>query len=106
MKFFSSEYNTITVLKGQVDVITDGNSIWYTQGGNARMTMGGTGDALAGLITAIIAHGVGLLESARIGTFIMKAASDISFKNKGYWYSLEDLLGAIPQVMMQHSTWK
>ncbi len=106
MKFFSSEYNTITVLKGQVDVITDGNSIWYTQGGNARMTMGGTGDALAGLITAIVAHGVGLMESARIGTFIMKAASDISFKNKGYWYSLEDLLGAIPQVMMQHSTWK
>lgn len=106
MKFFSSEYNTITVLKGQIDKITDGNTVWYTQGGNARMTMGGTGDALAGLITAIVAHGVGLVEASRIGTFIMKAASDMSFKSKGYWYSLDDLLNMIPQVMMQHSAWK
>ncbi len=48
--------NGITVLlKGVIDIISDGAEVRANRTGNAGMTVGGTGDVLAGLTGALFA---------------------------------------------------
>jgi NAD(P)H-hydrate epimerase len=102
LKFFASEYSTVAVLKGPEDLITDGKEAWRTRGGNARMTMGGTGDSLAGVISALLSKGMGAAAAARLGSFVVKKAGEIAFESKRYWYSLDDLIASIPQVFLRY----
>ena len=40
---YARKTGNVVLLKGKVDIITDGKRIIHSPGGNARMTMGGTG---------------------------------------------------------------
>ena len=46
---FSEEKGIVTLLKGKIDIISDGKQTLLNRTGNAGMTAGGTGDVLAGL---------------------------------------------------------
>ena len=95
----SRHYGFTTVLKGSTDIITDGVSTILTDGGNSRMTMGGTGDLLAGIISGLISRGMTRLRACSAGTFINKKAAEISFNSKSYFFSVKDMIDAIPKVM-------
>jgi len=49
---FAKKYHCVVLLKGERDIVSDGEMVKYTIGGNAGMTKGGTGDVLAGLVAA------------------------------------------------------
>ncbi|MGC8608864.1 MAG: NAD(P)H-hydrate dehydratase [Thermoplasmata archaeon] len=102
-KLFSKEYGIITVLKGQTDIITDGQITRYARGGNSRMTMGGTGDLLAGIIASFMAKGIDPMRSALMGTFLNKKAGEYAYIQKGYWYGIEDMISSIGQIMHQYT---
>lgn len=53
---FSSAYRVITVLKGPVTRICDGQSLIYSTQGGPVLSRGGNGDILAGLIGGMIAQ--------------------------------------------------
>ena len=95
----SRHYGFTTVLKGSTDTITDGANTILTDGGNSRMTMGGTGDLLAGIISGLISKGMNRLRASSAGTFINKKAAEISFNSKSYFFSVNDMIEAIPKVM-------
>jgi len=71
----------IVVLKGFQTVVTDGEKYYVNQTGNAGMATGGTGDVLTGCIAGLLGNkggGLGVLESAILGTYIHGLAGDMA----------------------------
>lgn len=95
---YSKECNCTVVLKGSTDIISNGKSVKLNSTGNPGMTVGGTGDVLAGLIGGLMAQGHDAYESAYLGSFINGAAGDIAKKTYGYNFLASDILKNIPLV--------
>jgi len=94
----AQKFNCIIVLKGVVDIVTNGTDTKEIVGGNAGMTKGGTGDVLAGLIAALNTTNDPFL-SAVAGSFINKAAGDELYKSVGPFFNATDLANEIPTTM-------
>ncbi|WP_010916383.1 bifunctional ADP-dependent NAD(P)H-hydrate dehydratase/NAD(P)H-hydrate epimerase [Thermoplasma volcanium] len=99
---FAKEKGIIIVLKGKVDIITDGKEVHYAKGGNARMTMGGTGDLLAGLISSFISKGIDPMRSCLMGTYLNKRIGELAYDKKGLFYKITDMIDEIPSVMASY----
>ena len=93
------ETGCVVLLKGSTDIITDGKTTLHGVGGNARMTMGGTGDMLAGLVAGFTARGMPLLNAASFSAYVNKSAGELAFVEKGYWYSAMDMMEKFPFVI-------
>jgi len=89
----------VVLLKGSVDVISDGKVTRYNWTGNPGMTVGGTGDVLTGLTGGYIAMGAEPLYAACASAFINGAAGDRVHEEKGYHLLPEDLVEKIPYVV-------
>jgi hydroxyethylthiazole kinase-like uncharacterized protein yjeF len=87
------------LLKGPVDVISDGERIKFNFTGNPGMTVGGTGDVLSGVVGGLLAMETGSFRAAAAGAFINGAAGDFVAAEKGYHMIPTDLLEYIPKVM-------
>jgi len=95
----SSELGTNILLKGPIDIISDGKRLKLNFTGNAGMTVGGTGDVLSGIVGAFLAQKVDCFEAAVAGAFVNGAAGDFAFSDKGYHMVATDLLEHIPNVL-------
>ena len=99
IKDFANDHEVTVLLKGAVDTISDGAEVRVSRTGNAGMTVGGTGDVLAGLAGALFARCDSPLEAAASGAFINGAAGDLAFKEFGYGLLATDVIDCIPTVM-------
>ncbi len=94
----SKECKSTILLKGVIDIISNGISVKLNSTGNPGMTVGGTGDILAGLVGGLLAQGHKAYEAAYLGSFINGAAGDIALKDYGYNFLASDILKYIPRV--------
>ena len=101
-----SEFQQITrqikgsvIVKGQYDLILSGTRFKINKSGNAGMTVGGTGDALAGIATGLLSQGLGAFDSACLAVFINGLAGDEAFSEKGNGFSATDLVSYIGSVI-------
>lgn len=93
----AKKYNCVVVLKGAVDYVCDASRCAVnSKVGNAGMTKGGTGDVLAGLVTALAAKN-DLFLAASAGAYINRLAGDRLFKKVSYYYNASDLIEEIPR---------
>ena len=90
---------SIILLKGSVDIISDGVHTRYNWTGNPGMTVGGTGDVLTGIIAGYISQGAEPMQAACAGAFINGAAGDMVYSEKGYHILPEDVVHFIPYVV-------
>ena len=95
---FSTRNRVVTLLKGDIDVISDGRVVRINQTGNPGMTVGGTGDVLAGATGAIFAN-ADALAAASAGALIVGTAGDIAFLKYGYGLLATDVIECIPDAM-------
>ncbi len=95
----ASRLGATVLLKGRVDVVSDGDRVRYNWTGNPGMTVGGTGDVLSGIVAGFMAMGVGPFEASVAGAFVNGAAGDSAYDKKGYHLEPMDLIGEIPGVM-------
>jgi NAD(P)H-hydrate epimerase len=93
------ELGAVILLKGTVDVISDGKHLKLNFTGNPGMTVGGTGDVLSGIVGALLAQQSDPFEAAVAGAFINGAAGDFVFEEKGYHMVATDLIERIPQIL-------
>lgn len=94
------ELNCVMVLKGHDTVITDGHSTYINPTGNPGMAVGGSGDVLAGIITALIGQSHAALEAAAMGAWLHGAAGDLCAKEMGQYGMLPtDMLTRLPRLM-------
>lgn len=87
------------IVKGQYDLILHETKFRINKSGNAGMTVGGTGDALAGITAALLAQGLNTFDSACLGVFINGLAGDEAFNEKGNGFSATDLVSYIGSVI-------
>lgn len=92
------EKRATILLKGAVDVVSDGKHVKLNHTGNPGMTVGGTGDVLAGIVGALISQGFEPLEASAAGAFINGAAGDIVCHEKGFHMVASDLIQQIPKI--------
>jgi ADP-dependent NAD(P)H-hydrate dehydratase / NAD(P)H-hydrate epimerase len=97
---YSREYECTILLKGVVDIISNGETVKLNLTGNPGMTVGGTGDILAGLVGGLMAKGHEALEAAYLGSYINGAAGDLAREDYGYNFLASDILKYIPKVFM------
>jgi len=95
----AGELEAVILLKGNVDVISDGERTKLNFTGNPGMTVGGTGDTLSGIVGAFLAQGADPFEAAVAGAFINGAAGDFVQSEKGYHMVPTDIIDWIPRVM-------
>lgn len=88
------------VLKGKLDLISDGKDCVVNKTGNEGMTKGGTGDVLAGLIAAFYCKNEAFL-SAQAGVYLNGLAGDRLYERVGPYYNASDLVKELPKVMME-----
>ena len=99
-KKFAQQYNCIIVLKGHVDIITDGRKIALNKTGNVFMTKGGTGDTLAGICGALVARGIDHFEAACAAAYINGAAGDLAACEKKESLLASDIVENIAKVIV------
>ena len=74
--------NIVIVLKGHHTFITDGSINFFNNTGNSGLAKGGSGDALTGLITGLLARQYTSLHAVLIGVYLHGLAADITLKNQ------------------------
>jgi len=99
LKKTATRLGAVLLLKGGVDVVSDGRRFKLNFTGNAGMTVGGTGDVLSGVVGAFLAQKADLFEAAVAGAFVNGAAGDFVFAEKGFHMVATDLLDMIPRVL-------
>lgn len=85
------------LLKGRVDMIAGGGEVRYNSTGNAGMSVGGTGDVLAGIVGSLFAKNTGVA-AAGCGAYICGKAGDLAYAAVGDSLLPTDLIGQIPSV--------
>lgn len=75
----SKRLQIIIILKGHFTFIAvPGGSSFYNSTGNPGMAKGGSGDALTGILTGLLAQGYSDIEAAILGVFIHGLAGDLA----------------------------
>ncbi|MFQ5950910.1 MAG: NAD(P)H-hydrate dehydratase [Candidatus Geothermarchaeales archaeon] len=95
----AKEMGSTILLKGRIDVISDGQNTMVNRTGNCGMTVGGTGDILSGIVAGLLSKGIPPLEAAAVASWINGAAGDLAYGTHGFHFLSEDVVGFIPQVM-------
>ena len=91
---YAEQFGITVVLKGAGTVIADSHSTAANHTGNAGMSVGGSGDVLAGMIGAAIAQGCGIFDGACAGVYMHGLAGDVAAQKLGMEAMLpRDIIG-------------
>jgi ADP-dependent NAD(P)H-hydrate dehydratase len=87
------------LLKGHVDVISDGKRVAVDRHGSPALTVGGTGDVLAGVVVSMLGRGLGSFDAACVGAYVIGRCGEILSAKLGFHIVPTDLVAAIPEVL-------
>lgn len=102
VKKWAGKLKTTILLKGPIDVISDGEDVSTNDTGNPYMTKGGFGDMLTGVCGAIMSrreNKIPAYEAACAAAYINGAAGDIAAKEKKEGLLVSDAIERIPEVI-------
>jgi len=95
----AQKLKTTILLKGNIDIISDGKKVALNKTGSPFLTVGGTGDTLAGICGAILARGLNIFEAACGAAYINGLAGERAARKFGESLTATDLIEAIPEVI-------
>ncbi|MBU4503042.1 MAG: NAD(P)H-hydrate dehydratase [Nanoarchaeota archaeon] len=98
VKKAAAKLKAIILLKGNIDIISDGKEVILNKTGNPYMTKGGTGDTLAGIVGSLLAQGVKPIIAAAAAAYINGKAGEIASKNKKQALMATDLINSIHKL--------
>ena len=93
---YAAQWNAVVVLKGARTVVAapDGR-VCVNPTGNPGLARGGSGDVLAGMMSALLACGLSACEAAACAVWLHGAAADRAARQKGEY-------GMLPQDIFAH----
>ncbi len=93
-------YPPITILlKGNVDVISNGKEVMLNDTGSPQMTKGGCGDTLTGIAGSLLARGVSTFTAGCVSAYINGKSGELATKKYGESLLPTDLIDEIPNVI-------
>ena len=96
---FAKKHSLTVLLKGQEDIITNGE-ISYTNSTNSPcMTVGGTGDVLSGLVAGFLSRNKNMIEAVSAATFVNGMAGELLQKEVGNHMLASDLISKLPTIL-------
>jgi NAD(P)H-hydrate epimerase len=95
----AEKLNATILLKAPVDIIASPNKVKLNVTGNAGMTVGGTGDVLAGIVASFVAQKLEPFDAACCAAFVNGTAGDELYKFKGYCFTASDVAGELPSII-------
>lgn len=97
---FAKKWSVTVLLKGHTDIMASPNRETRANiTGNAGMTVGGSGDVLAGFVASLIAQHAKPYEACISAAFLMGSAGDNLYKSKGYNFIATDLAQELPYTI-------
>ncbi|SDK83003.1 NAD(P)H-hydrate epimerase [Catalinimonas alkaloidigena] len=83
-KEFAQRYQCVIVLKGAYTAVVLWNGeVHFNTTGNPGMAKGGSGDALTGILTALLAQEYDSATAAKLGVYLHGAAGDLAAQHNG-----------------------
>ena len=102
VKKAAKELGCTILLKAHVDIIASpGGKVALNQTGNPGMTVGGTGDVLAGIVGAFLSQGAEPFRASVAGAWACGRAGDLCMKDKGYEFTASDVIEKLPEVFKE-----
>ena len=95
---FAADLGHTLLVKGAVDVVADGGGVRLNRTGNPGMTVGGTGDVLAGTVGALAAA-TDPFRAAAVGAYVVGRAGDAAAEANGAGLVATDLPDRLPEAM-------
>ena len=86
------------LLKGKTDIITDGDRVRFNRSGHPAMTVGGTGDVLAGIAGGLLCR-IPAFEAACIAAYVNGKAGELAAAGRGEGMIASDLVDRIPAIL-------
>ncbi|MFA4859403.1 NAD(P)H-hydrate dehydratase [Methanoregula sp.] len=96
----SAGINGTVLLKGKTDIITDGNRVRFNRTGDPAMTVGGTGDVLAGIAGALLCQ-LPAFDAACIAAYVCGRAGEAVVAGRGGGMLPSDLVDKIPAILFR-----
>lgn len=94
----AKDYGITIVLKGSINIISDAEQIAAIDRSTPAMTVGGSGDVLAGLATGLLAR-MRPFDAAIVAIYINGLAGTLTFRKLGLHMIATDLIDNLPIVM-------
>ncbi|MHC1591622.1 MAG: NAD(P)H-hydrate dehydratase, partial [Candidatus Helarchaeales archaeon] len=99
---FTKLHEITCILKGPEDIICNGSRLKINITGTPAMTVGGTGDVLTGICSALLARNIDPFTAACCAAFINGRAGELAVETMGGCHLMAtDLIDFIPDVMSQ-----
>lgn len=99
VKEYARKAGVTILLKGRLDVISDGVDAAVNRTGTPAMTVGGTGDVLTGVVAALLAKGAAPFRAAAAAAWINGRAGELAASRLGLHILATDVIDSLPEVM-------
>lgn len=101
VKETAEKLKTTILLKGHIDVISNGKEVALNRTGSPALTKGGLGDTLAGILGAYLARGNDVFTSACAAAYLNGKAGELVAKKYSESLTASNLIEEIPNVVKQ-----
>lgn len=102
VRTIATEMKINILLKSPMDIIASPKGdMAFNKSGNAGLTVGGTGDVLAGVIASMIAQKADPFEACQIAAYLVGFTGDYLYKQKDYCFSATDVALELPFTIRQ-----
>ncbi len=102
---FARRHRVVVVLKGQGTVVTDGTRTAVNDTGNPGMATGGSGDALTGIVVALLGQKLEAFDAARLAVRVHGQAGDLAAAARGQiGMTAADLVDFLPAAWQTRPT--
>ncbi len=95
----AARLGTTILLKGQFDIISNGEETYVNETGSPYLSVGGTGDTLAGICGALLARGLSLARAGAVAAYINGKAGEIAGKKYKESMVATDVIEAICEAI-------
>lgn len=100
VKQAAGDLKTTILLKGSTDIISDGERVALNKTGSPFLTVGGTGDTLAGILGSLLAQGNDVWTSSCAAAYINGLAGQMAADEFGAGVLATDLIDYISEVVV------
>jgi ADP-dependent NAD(P)H-hydrate dehydratase len=94
----AKQYGITIILKGWIDVISDGEHVVINKMHNCAMTVGGTGDVLSGLTAGFLTKSRPF-DASILGVYFNGVAGNLAYNKMGLHMLATDLIEALPDAI-------
>lgn len=98
---YAKRHGVAVLRKSAVDVVSDAVQARECRRGHPTLTVGGTGDVLAGITATLLAKGAAPFDAACAASYLLKSAGELAAGLRSYGASATDVAEAVPALLVR-----